>query len=299
MKYINFNQLRSFHAAAETRSITEASKLLKISQPTITKQIQLLEEYYSVSVINRHARGVSLTELGKSLYEITSKIFELEEEAIEIFSSDLNINQGTLITGTSGAYYIMKLIKEFKQLHPGIELKIIGGNSKNILEQIYEHKIDIGVIAKPISKPFKNDIFSLPYLKQKIIIIVGKNHKLSNKNTISIKELSGLNLINREKGSETRRVFEESLLENNVKVNTIMEVTRTTMIRAVYENMGIGIISEPEFYDYKDIKKIHINDANIYTQAFVVCLKSKKNLNLINAFLETSKKHVESFSNEN
>ena len=67
MKYINFSQLRSFHVVAQTQSITEASKLINISQPTITKQIQLLEEYYKVSVINRHARGVTLTELGKSL----------------------------------------------------------------------------------------------------------------------------------------------------------------------------------------------------------------------------------------
>ena len=50
MKYINFSQLRSFHAVAKTESITLASKLLNISQPTITKQIQLLEEFYSINV---------------------------------------------------------------------------------------------------------------------------------------------------------------------------------------------------------------------------------------------------------
>ena len=297
MKYINFNQLRSFHAVAETNSITEASKLLKISQPTITKQLQLLEEYYSVAVINRHARGVSLTELGKSLYEITKQIFELEEEALEIFSSDLNINQGTLVTGTSGAYYIMKLIREFKNLHPGIELKIISDNSQNILKQIYEHKVDIGVIAKPNALPFKNDIFSMPYLKQNIVIIVGKNHKLSNQNNISIKELNNLDIINREKGSETRRVFEDCLKKNNVKVNSIMEVTRSSMIRGVYENMGIGILSEPEFYDFKEMKKINLIDVKIFTQAHVVCLKNKQNNNLIKAFLTAAKKHVQFLSN--
>ena len=296
MKYINFNQLRSFHAVAKTNSITEASKLLKISQPTITKQIQLLEEYYTIIVINRHARGVSLTELGKSLYVITSKIFELEEEAIETFSSDLNITQGTLTTGTSGAYYIMQLIKEFKQLHPSIDLKIISDNSQNILEKIYNFEIDIGVIAEPNLMPFRKDIYSIPYLKQKIIIIVGKNHKLSNKKNISIRELNGLTFINREKGSETRRVFEDSLEKNKIYINSIMEVTRTSMIQAVYENMGIGILSEPEFYDFKDLKKIYITDANIYTQAFVVCLKSKKKSNIIKAFLETAKKHIENFA---
>ena len=102
MKYINFSQLRSFHAVAKTESITLASKLLNISQPTITKQIQLLEEFYSINVINRHARGVTLTDLGKKLFEITSRFFELEENAIQLFSSNLNIHKGTLVTGTSG-----------------------------------------------------------------------------------------------------------------------------------------------------------------------------------------------------
>ena len=84
MKYINFSQLRSFHAVAKTGSITQASKLLSVSQPTITKQLQLLESFYQINLINRHARGISLTELGKKLYEITLKIFELEEEAIHL-----------------------------------------------------------------------------------------------------------------------------------------------------------------------------------------------------------------------
>ena len=90
MKYINFSQLRSFHAVSKTGSITQASKLLKVSQPTITKQIQLLEEFYSINLINRHARGISLTDLGIKLYEITTKILELEENALDLFSSNLN-----------------------------------------------------------------------------------------------------------------------------------------------------------------------------------------------------------------
>ena len=198
MKYINFSQLRSFHAVAQTESITLASKLLNISQPTITKQIQLLEEFYSILVINRHARGVTLTELGKKLFVITSNLFELEEEAINLFSSDLNIHKGTIVTGTSGTYYIIKLIKEFKKLHPGIQLKIISTNSNDILDKIYDFQIDIGVIAKPLLKNFKSDIYSVPYLKQGIVVIVGKNNKLYSRNSINLKDLNGYDFINRE-----------------------------------------------------------------------------------------------------
>ena len=292
MKYINFSQLRSFHAVAKTESITLASKLLNISQPTITKQIQLLEEFYSINVINRHSRGITLTELGKKLFEITSGIFELEEQAIQLFSSNLNIHKGTLVTGTSGTYYIIKLVKEFKKLHPGIELKIISSNSNEILDKLYNFQIDLGVIGKPLSENFKSDLFYIPYLKQKIVIIAGKGNKLYNKKTIKLEELNGCSFINRENGSETRRVFEQTLTKASIKVNTIMEVSRTTMVQAVKENIGIGLISEPEFDNYKDIKKIHIENYDIFTQAYLVCLKKKRQDNLINAFIETAKKII-------
>ena len=291
MKYINFSQLRSFHAVAKTGSITQASKLLSVSQPTITKQLQLLESFYQINLINRHARGISLTELGKKLFEITLNIFELEEEAIQLFSSNLNINKGTLVTGTSGSYYIIRLVKEFKKLHPGIKLKIISSNSNSILDDIIDYKIDVGVVGKPLSKNTKSTIYSIPYIKQKIVIIAGRGHKFYNKKTISIKELNDLDFINRERGSETRNVFEAALAKSETKINSIMEVERITMVQAVKDNMGLGLISEPEFDNYKDINKIHIIDYDLFTQAYLVCLKKKLSDNLIKAFIDTAKKN--------
>ena len=292
MKYINFSQLRSFHAVSKTGSITQASKLLKVSQPTITKQIQLLEEFYSINLINRHARGISLTNLGIKLYEITTKILELEENALDLFSSNLNVHEGNLITGTSGSYYIIKLIKEFKKSHPKIKLDIISSNSNDILDKIYNYEIDIGVIGKPLNKNFKSNIFSIPYLKQNIVIIAGKGHKFYGKKSLNINELNGCDFINREPGSETRRVLENVLNKTNNKINSVMEVGRVTMIQAVKENMGLGYISEPEFENYKDVKKIFVNNTDMFTQAYVVCLKKKKSDNLINAFINTAKKII-------
>jgi len=292
MKYINFSQLRSFHAVSKTGSITQASKLLSVSQPTITKQIQLLEDYYSINLVNRHARGISLTDLGIKLYEITSNIFDLEESAIDLFSSNLNVHKGTLKTGTSGSYYIIKLIKEFKKSHPSIDLDIISSNSNDILDKIYNYEIDIGVIGKPSNINFKNNIYSIPYLKQKIVIIVGKGHKYYNRKNINLSDLRSCDFVNRETGSETRRVFEDSLNKKKIAIHPVMEVGRVTMIQAVRENMGLGYISEPEFENYKDVRKIYIDDSDLYTQAYLVCMKKKQNDNLIKAFINTAKKII-------
>ena len=101
-----------------------------------------------------------------------------------------------------------------------------------------------------------------------------------------------MDFINRESGSETRRVFEEAMILSNTNINSLMEVGRVTMVQAVKENMGIGILSEPEFDNYKDIKKIHISDYDVFTQAYLVCLKKKRNDNLIEAFINTAKKII-------
>ena len=58
--------------------------------------------------------------------------------------------------------------------------------------------------------------------KQKIVIIAGKGNKFYNNKTIKLHELNGTNFINRETGSETRRVFEENLSKASINVNTIM-----------------------------------------------------------------------------
>ena len=156
----------------------------------------------------------------------------------------------------------------------------------------YNFQIDLGVVGKPLKEKFKSDLYYIPYMKQKIVIIAGKGSKFYNNQTLKLNDLNGENFINRESGSETRRVFEDNLKKASLKVNTIMEVSRTTMVQAVKENIGIGLISEPEFDNYKDIKKIHIEDYDIFTQAYLVCLKKKKSDNLVNAFIETAKKII-------
>ena len=76
---------------------------------------------------------------------------------------------------------VIKLIKEFKKNYPKIKLDIISSNSNDILDKIYNYEIDIGVIGKPLNKNFKSNIFSIPYLKQNIVIIAGKGHKFYGK----------------------------------------------------------------------------------------------------------------------
>ena len=68
MDTLDWDKLKTFHAAAETGSLTAAAELLKISQSAVSRQITALEDSLDTPLFHRHARGLTLTEQGRILY---------------------------------------------------------------------------------------------------------------------------------------------------------------------------------------------------------------------------------------
>ena len=68
MDTLDWDKVKTFHAAAETGSLTAAAELLKISQSAVSRQITALEDSLDTPLFHRHARGLTLTEQGRILY---------------------------------------------------------------------------------------------------------------------------------------------------------------------------------------------------------------------------------------
>ena len=66
---LDWDKLKTFHAAAEYGSLTAAADSLKISQSAVSRQITALEQDLDVSLFHRHARGLTLTEQGHILFK--------------------------------------------------------------------------------------------------------------------------------------------------------------------------------------------------------------------------------------
>ena len=75
-----YTQLRSFHAVAREGSATKASRVLNVSQPTITTQLKELETRYNLELFRRHGRRLELTDLGRELLSFTHRFFDIEVE---------------------------------------------------------------------------------------------------------------------------------------------------------------------------------------------------------------------------
>ncbi len=282
MRYINFNQLRSFHAVAKTGNVTAAAKLLNISQPTVTTQLKQMEELYGVELAYRMHRGVRLSPLGDQLYKLTMRIFALEDEALDLVDAVNSLQQGTLSVGAVGPFFVMKLLAEFNNSYPGIKITLNSGNSEEIIQRLLDFQIDIGIVGNiKADTAFKIQ----PLVKKDVVLAVGQIHPWYERDEIDIEELAGADLVLRESGSETRRVLEDALQKHDIQPNIIMEVDRDALREASIEGLGAGVISEAEYRPGMGFKILRIKGVEIFTEAFIVCLKERAENRLVNSFM--------------
>lgn len=280
---MNFTQIRSFNAVAELGSFTAAAKKLNVSQSAISEQIREAEARFKIKLFLRKGSGISLTEYGKKLFDITSGINDIHEQAINLLGSAKNLTSGTLRIGTVAPVHLMALVKKFSSKYPKVNLSIIFGNSEVTLNKLKKKEIDIGILADLSDE---DDIYSKPLVRDKLIAFTSKKNKLAKKNTLNFSEILNETFIVREKGSKTRALVEKELFHLGVKKKLFEIGSREGIYEAVKENLGIGFVYSSEKVDIPNIKFINIKNTKFYATEYVCCLKKRYDFNVIKAFYD-------------
>jgi aminoethylphosphonate catabolism LysR family transcriptional regulator len=280
---MNFTQIRSFNAVASLGSFTAAAKKLNVSQSAISEQIREAEARFKIKLFLRKGNGISLTEYGKKLFDITASIDDIREQAINLLGSAKNLTSGTLRIGTVAPIHLMSLVKVFSSKYPKVDLSILFGNSEITLEKLKKKEIDVGILAD-ISD--ENEIYSKPLVRDKLIAFVSKKNKLAKKKSIEFDEILDQTFIVREKGSKTRALVEKELFHIGAKKRLFEIGSREGIYEAVKQNIGIGFVYSSEKVDIPNIEFIKIKNTKFYATEYVCCLKKRYDFNVIKAFFD-------------
>ena len=101
---MDWDKLKSFHAAAEAGSLTAAGERLGISQSAVSRQISALEEQLGVSLFQRHARGLVLTDAGHTLHRSTMDMASAAQSANAALRDQQDVAQGDLVVTAPVAF---------------------------------------------------------------------------------------------------------------------------------------------------------------------------------------------------
>ena len=133
---VSYTQIRSFHAVAFAGGFTAASKILHVGQPTITAQVQALEDFYGVELFHRRGRHVELTDTGRELYAVTKRMEILEKEAQDVLQAAGGFQSGNLRIGAVGPYHLTEMLAVFHERFPYLNITVTVRNSEEILDNL-------------------------------------------------------------------------------------------------------------------------------------------------------------------
>ncbi len=269
---MNIQQFEVFRTITQAKSFTKAAKILNFTQPAISSQVKSLEENFNITFFERGNTGVRLTEAGKKFYEYGEKILaiyaELETEIAKISGESKEyIYIGA--SYTAGNYFLPSSIITFKELNPSVHIRLDIGHSKDIINNIRERSIDIGVIEGNLTN--EPGIEKIKIESNELVLIVPPRNEWLEKNTITISELLTEPFVAREEESTIRNFVDEYLQTIGLSFDNFNIVTEVTNWEAIKEtvmrNKGVSLVPYPvvrrEIEEGKllciDVKKLQLS----------------------------------------
>ena len=189
--------LRYFLAVADEGNITRAAERLHVSQPALSTQLAALEDELGHKLLERSARGITLTEKGVALRQRADDLVDLAERVeAEIKASDTDEIVGTVSIGageTPAFRFVARAADELHRKNPKLCFSVSSGNGEDIVAHLREGTFDLGVLIGP-GRYDGFDYLTLPYTHH-WGLAVRKDSPLAAKKRISPKDVRGIPLI--------------------------------------------------------------------------------------------------------
>ena len=148
---MDLRQLRYYKEIVEQGSISKAATILKMAQPPLSMLLKQLEEELSATLIKRYRQQWEVTEIGQMLYKHAIKLLSENEDFEKKVQYMKDGNSGELLIGVSSSCLnlIGSYVKQFMHNFPNVTLQIVKGDSRQLIQQLEENKLDLIIVLKP------------------------------------------------------------------------------------------------------------------------------------------------------
>jgi LysR family transcriptional regulator, low CO2-responsive transcriptional regulator len=275
-------QLKAFHAVAVHGGFSRAAERLNLTQPAVSDHVRKLEETYGVQLFTRSAQGVNLTDMGRKLFAIAERQFEAETEAMELLSRGRTLDEGQLTIGADAAVHILPQLARFRLKHPKLAVRLVTGNSAQLLKRLEDFSIDVAVTA---GRPSDPAFLTRQLRSDPLVAVVQRSSKLSKLRELSFAQLVKLPLILRETGSMTRTLLLDEAARRGLQLHDTIEIeSREAAREAAAQGLGLAIMSKGELAPDNRLATIVITDWTTLMEEWMLCLKSRAGLHVIRSF---------------
>lgn len=190
-------QLQFFTAAAEQGSVSGAARALSISQSSVTEAIRALEDDLGVTLFDRQARGLLITQKGAAFLRHARQILADVATARTAFRDDAEQATGRLslgVTSLVAGYVLSDILSRFRRAFPQVELNVIEDNGDYLQHLLIGGELDVAVLLTSSVKD-RMALHVETLLVSPYRLWLPLAHPLSQQTSITLDDLAGQPLI--------------------------------------------------------------------------------------------------------
>lgn len=231
---MELTQLRYFLKVAELQHITKAANELYIAQPALTQTIHRLESELEVPLFANKGRNIVLTEYGHFFYQklkpLLTQIYELPEQVRAM----ANLQNSTIhLNVLAASSLVTQAIIEYQKIDDSLHIQL----DQNERSELYDICITTDILHNS-SDLTNQDVYQI---EEKIYVALPINHRLSDRKSVSLKELENEQFISLSGAKQFRAICDKYCKAAGIKPNIIFESDSPAAVKnMISANMGIG-----------------------------------------------------------
>ncbi len=222
---MQLHQLNYVLAVAEERHFTRAAGRLHLAQPSLSRQVRLLERELGVLLFNRGPgqSAVTLTADGEALLPFIRRVLA-DVDAISAEARALTgMSRGRLSIGATPSLITRVLapaLVTFHESHPGIELLVVEAGSRQLVRQLASAEVDVALVVLPITDA---GVVTIPLFHDPLVLAVDPDHPLAGRREVTMADLHDLPLVMFREGYDLREVTLAACREAGVEPRLVSQ----------------------------------------------------------------------------
>ena len=241
---MTLQQLKYAIIISEMGSLNKASEVLYIAQPSLTSSIQELEKELGITIFNRSARGVTLTNDGEEFIQYARQVILQYERLLEKYGKSETIKKKFGISTQHYSFAVKSFVEMVKQFDTGeYEFAIRETKTREVIDDVSAGRSEVGILylsdfnRKAIEKLLRANNLEFHHLIDcDAYVYLWKGHPLASKKSIRFEELADYPCLSFEQGSAGSFYFAEEILTTSEYPRTIKTNDRATML-----NLMVGL----------------------------------------------------------
>lgn len=289
---MTITQFQYVLAVAKHQNFTVAAEHCFVTQPTLSMQIQKLEEELDVLIFDRSKKPIQITEIGEQIVKQAQIIVNESERMEDIVAQQKGFIGGEFKVGiipTVSPTLLPMFLNTFLKKYPKVTLKIEEQNTDTVIKNIENGNLDVAILATPLDN---SNIIEKPLYYEPFVAYIPKNHPLEKQTEIDPSDLDVDTILMLEDG----HCFKESVLnlcrqkrESENEKFTLQSGSFETLIRLANEGLGMTLLPYLHSLELKEKEQSFVHHFKAPSPAREISLVYHKNelkLQLINALYE-------------